>query len=351
MNPIAEPVASAVRRECALCGNRGEVIHRHQRDRLFGAAGSWNFRRCADRGCGLIWLDPLPSAEELKAAYRSYYTHAQTHSERRGFLGKLLTKMEQEYWSAEFGYSRGRPSPGRFLGQLLKLFPLRRRAADGAVRHLRAVPQGCLLDVGCGSGEWLLSMRKRGWKVFGTDFDQQAVDLAAGSGLDVRCGTLADLNFAPESFDAITLSHVIEHVPDPTGTLAECGRLLKPGGQLVIYTPNGASLSHRAFKGNWRGLEPPRHLQIFSAQSLRRVLEQAGFQKITFRPIVAQSVVYESVMLGWGYSDFTRSTRRKWTAAGISRLFNLLELCLVAWAPSVADCINALAVKEARIGP
>jgi 2-polyprenyl-3-methyl-5-hydroxy-6-metoxy-1,4-benzoquinol methylase len=74
------------------------------------------------------------------------------------------------------------------------------------------------------------------------------------------------------------MNHVIEHVHDPVALMAECARILKPGGSLVIVTPNIESYGHRVFGAFWRGLEPPRHLHIFSLSALTRCAERAGFR-------------------------------------------------------------------------
>jgi hypothetical protein len=73
------------------------------------------------------------------------------------------------------------------------------------------------------------------------------------------------------------MGNVIEHVYDPAGLLVFCHRILAPGGRIVVVTPNARSLGHAYFKQDWRGLEPPRHLQIFTQQSLRKALTESGF--------------------------------------------------------------------------
>jgi SAM-dependent methyltransferase len=70
---------------------------------------------------------------------------------------------------------------------------------------------------------------------------------------------------------------VIEHLHDPLTMLLECRRVLKPGGTLVIATPNSASLGHRTFKSDWVSLDPPRHLVLFDPPTMRRLLDEAGF--------------------------------------------------------------------------
>ena len=336
--------------KCTLCGCEGRLVYSKQKDRLFGATGSWDFKICSNRECGLIWLDPMPINEDLGKAYANYYTHAVGGSVRRvGVLKKIRALAQDGYWANEYNYKiASKPFVARALGRLLYLSPIHRREADGSVRCLPAVPQGRLLDVGCGSGEWLLAMRQRGWTVEGVDFDESAVKLARQVGLKVESGSLEEQNYPDDYFDAVTLNHVIEHVPDPVRTLAECARILKPTGKLVLFTPNSASLGHLLFKECWRGLEPPRHLHIFSTWSMRRTLAAAGFQEVTILPFIVTSVIYQSLLLRWGRTDFTNGTPRNWPAWGITRLFKILELCLLPWNPSLGDCVIAVAVKTGR---
>ena len=141
----------------------------------------------------------------------------------------------------------------------------------------KAGDRGRLLDVGCGNGRFLAQMRKLGWEVVGVEPDPEAVRIAKERfGLEVFQGTLEEAGFPDNSFDAITMNHVIEHVPDPIRLLAECRRVLKPGGKLVVVTPNIWSLGRRLFGEHWRGWEVPRHLFLFSPKSLRTCAERAG---------------------------------------------------------------------------
>jgi len=94
--------------------------------------------------------------------------------------------------------------------------------------------------------------------------------------LTVVTGGIEEGGFADDLFDAVSVFHVIEHVHDPAALLRKCARVLRPGGLLVITTPNLHSLGHRWFRENWRGLEPPRHLHIFSSLALMELVTRAG---------------------------------------------------------------------------
>jgi SAM-dependent methyltransferase len=127
-------------------------------------------------------------------------------------------------------------------------------------------------------------MRALGWDVQGVEPDPRAAVLARDAyKLPVLIGTLQEARLPEASFDAITMSHVIEHVPDPWLLLKECCRLLKEDGRLVLLTPNIRSLGHRLFRRSWLNLDPPRHLQLFSIKTLRRAARQTGLVIKTLR--------------------------------------------------------------------
>jgi 2-polyprenyl-3-methyl-5-hydroxy-6-metoxy-1,4-benzoquinol methylase len=332
--------------KCVLCGGDGEVIYTGLQDRLFEASGSWNFKRCSNRKCRLIWLDPMPLKEDLVKAYTKYYTHTFGSPSNELTSIKRIYKLAQRgYWANRYGYKNGVPALARMLGKLVYLLPVRRMGLDADVKFLRARPCGRLLDVGCGSGEWLIFMQELGWQAEGVDFDECALEAATKKGLQVRCGALEQQDFAIGSFDAVILNHVIEHVPDPEGTLSECWRILKPGGILVVCTPNGASLGHKLFGKGWRGLEPPRHLHVLSGESMQRLAQKAGFHSVSIRPVIAKSIIYESILLSRGHRVSDAAIQRRWLIEGFARLFNCIELCLLWWKPSVSDCLAAIAVK------
>lgn len=162
------------------------------------------------------------------------------------------------------------------------LYPGLGEHLDLMIRYLSvsAEHQDCLLDVGCGDGEALDILRLLGWQVVGVELDGKAVAAARARDLDVRHGDLAAAGFANDSFDVVTSSHVIEHVHDPLAFLIEQKRVLKTGGRLVAVTPNARGWTHTRYGGNWRPLEPPRHLVIFTPASLKVLAVAAGLSQV-----------------------------------------------------------------------
>ncbi|MBC7260975.1 MAG: class I SAM-dependent methyltransferase, partial [Chloroflexi bacterium] len=267
-----EGVRAVKAERCMLCGSEGRALYSDLRDRLFGAPGVWSLMEC--RRCQLVWLDPRPISEDVGKLYCQYFTH-QVVEAPRGALSDLKKSVKESVLRCSFGY----PIDGShtIMEKVLSRIGPLREIVGGSVMWLRGEDRGRLLDVGCGNGMFLERMRQLGWEVAGVEPDAAAVAVAREKmGLDVFQGSLEDAKFPDEHFDAITMNHVIEHVPDPIGTLKECCRVLKPGGKLVVVTPNIGSMGYQVFGEHWRGLEVPRHLHIFSPQSLRAAAERAG---------------------------------------------------------------------------
>ncbi len=257
---------------CYLCGRPGQILFTALRDRLFSAPGTWTLRYCSrDR---LAWLDPRPIAEDIGKLYAEYVTHA-APQEPVGRWSHLLGSIRNSILVGAFGYHF--EDVNLALQWVASRIPPLRDAVGGSVMWLRASDGARLLDIGCGGGHFLARMRDLGWKVVGVEPDEAAVKVARDHfGLDARCATLETAGFEDASFDAVTMHHVIEHMADPIELLRESNRVLKVGGKLVVVTPNMESLGRRWFGKAWLHWDPPRHLLLFSPQSLRRCVEQAG---------------------------------------------------------------------------
>ena len=268
----------------------------------------------------------MPLAEDLAKAYRDYYTHGQApipeptvqggpviqpsasgplvrELQRFGKalvrpfrdMGRSLVRaillggpaqadLDSDYLSVRFGGSRS--FRARWRAALLAFRPSHRAELDFLQMYLSDRPGGRLLEVGCGDG-WLLSLlAARGWQTEGLDFDPRAVEAARSRGLEVRLGPIGEQGYPDGGFDAVVMVHVLEHVPDPLELLQACHRVLRPGGSLVIITPNVDGFGHRWFQGDWRGLEPPRHLHVFTMRALRKIAADAGFGSVDCRATI-----------------------------------------------------------------
>jgi 2-polyprenyl-3-methyl-5-hydroxy-6-metoxy-1,4-benzoquinol methylase len=258
---------------CYLCGTPGTLLYENLTDRLFGAPGTWNFKQCTNVSCGLIWLDPMPLESDIGKAYKTYYTHsAQSTTSESGIerIKAMLIRFYETLWRFTAVYSERQEVELMYLGR---------------------VPPGRVLEIGCGDGRSLAALRDRGWEVHGLDLDEKAVATARQTfGLPVLCSSIGSAGFADEEFDAVVMSHVIEHVHDPIGLLRESIRVLKPGGHLVVITPNTNGWGHRKFGSSWIGMDRPRHLMLFTRFTLERLGKMCGLRDTKSWTTAARSV-------------------------------------------------------------
>ena len=258
---------------CPACASPNRtLLYEGLADRLFGVApGAWRMFRCAD--CGCAYLDPRPTEASIGRAYSTYYTHG---VEPPPALSGPRQTLLNSYLNARWGYALRPALPvGRLIGRLV---PLRSAVADRELRHQRNGRGARLLDVGAGNGAYVAYARRFGWEAEGIDPDAAGVATARDLGIPVGLGTLADMeDTATGTFASVTLSHVIEHLHDPETQLRRIHRLLAPDGHVWIATPNLEALGHRLFRRDWVGLDPPRHLVLFTTDSLRSLLERTGF--------------------------------------------------------------------------
>ena len=260
MASISEP-------SCYLCGTRGVLLYAGLSDQWLGTPGKWDLKSCPNPDCGLYWLDPMPSKEDIGKAYCSYFTHPDyDHGGER--------KMD---WFSFFLLKVHKPLYKLFEHVIgLRNAEKRWRKEVDLMFLNDAPPGGRLLDVGCGKGDLLARLLHRGWTVEGLEVDGEAAAYArTNHGLKVHVGALEGQRFPDDVFDAVTMNHVIEHVHDPIALIRESLRVLKPGGRLVLATPNSQGLGCKKFGRHWSHLDPPRHLHLFTKKNLKECVAKA----------------------------------------------------------------------------
>ena len=275
---LKQQIRTQQKSNCSCCNSTGTYLYQGLQDRLFGALGTWSLKRCDNKQCELLWLDPAPISEDLPIAYQNYYTHGKNRLIKKSIYSRLAAG----YRAFQHSYRVAQTSSiQRGLGCALAFFNFFKESMDYPFVYFKQLPKGRLLELGVGSGDTLKLFSNWGWQVEGLDFDPEAVKHAVSQGLKVYQGDVFSQNYANNSYDAIFSSHVLEHVPDPKALMKESLRILKSGGIFVAVTPNASSKLHRFFKSNWRGLEPPRHLNIFTSGALLLAAKNAGLKKIT----------------------------------------------------------------------
>ena len=233
---------------CDFCGSEAATLIMSGPDLLEGLPGHFQFVRC--ESCGLLRQNPRLDWEELSGYYPpDYVSHAsQIAAQTRG-----LKRFGQRY---------------------------------GHWKRVRLVakykPAGRWLDVGCGSG---LNLQEahfwNQWELSGLEpVTAMAEYTSQQLGIPVFNTTIENFSAEAESYDIITLWDVLEHLPNPSEAISKISRLLKPGGILVLSTPNLASLDHRWFKDAWIGYDLPRHLNLFPPALLNELLKKNGLTPI-----------------------------------------------------------------------
>jgi SAM-dependent methyltransferase len=198
--------------------------------------------------CRCLFLNPMPDSGEIASFYPPNY-----------------------WWAAS------RPGGLKKLETIYRTIALRDHIAfiTRSVKGRRGLE---LLDVGCGSGTLLALLKRRGFRVRGVDFSAEASAIAKlENDVDVAIGALDEVHFPDQSFDVVTLFHVMEHVTNPRDVLREVSRILKPQGVVILQVPNIESWQFRIFGPKWYGLDIPRHVIDYSKNSMLKLLGDSGF--------------------------------------------------------------------------
>jgi 2-polyprenyl-3-methyl-5-hydroxy-6-metoxy-1,4-benzoquinol methylase len=230
-----------------------------------------------------VYLFPQPAAETIAGFYPDAYM---VYDEN--VRVKPRKPLELAVLRYRYHYSMLKPAlPWRLLAPLVAWFAYR--------ENIDYRPQGRLLDIGCGNGRFLQRMRAIGWNVQGVEFNAGAVGVCRRDGLEVFHGDIEAAAFADNSFDVITARHVIEHVPDPHSFMREIARLLKPGGRLLVRTPNSLALARPWFGTEWYANDVPRHLLLFSPHNLQQLARRHGLRPVQIRTLTSPKIILNSI--------------------------------------------------------
>jgi ubiquinone/menaquinone biosynthesis C-methylase UbiE len=186
---------------------------------------------------------------------------------------------------------------------------IQRRLRQVMAHVEQTTPVGRCLDIGCGPGLFVQVAEERGWESWGVELNENAVEWANEHISDrVRCGTTESIAWPDEYFDCVTIFDVIEHLADPRADLREVWRVLRPGGMLVIVTPDAGAWVTNALGAHWLEMKRvPEHLQFFSVTGLSRLLAACGFDSIewhsmgkitTVRMVLADLQFYSKSVFG-----------------------------------------------------
>ena len=204
--------------------------------------------RCVN--CGLVYLNPMPTSEELKQYYEEDYDF-------------ILHRNSQHYLKGSESIKR-------------ELF-----------EYEKYVKKGRLLDVGCGTGNYVFRAQELGWESYEIEISRIYSDFLRNElGLNVMNVSIEEVNFSSNYFDVVVLNHVLEHLFDPKNMLKKIYGFLKKGGILAIYIPNELeSLYSTLMLDNLLfyfqpGERPTDHLYFFNKKTIQLLLRTTGFKII-----------------------------------------------------------------------
>lgn len=215
-----------------------------------------NFELLLDEELQLLKTSPQPSLEKLPSYYESddYISHTDG---KRSLFEKIY----------------------HFI---------KRKAIRDKVRLIRSLQnqKGSLLDIGAGTGDFLLEAKKQHWNTIGIEPSEKAKGIAIQKGI-AFAENLASL--PDHSFDVITMWHVLEHVPDLENQIAVLKRLLKPNGTIIIAVPNFKSYDAKYYGAYWAAYDVPRHLWHFSKTAIEKLFRKQNIKLVKVLPMVFDS--------------------------------------------------------------
>ena len=221
---------------CRVCGAK-ETPH-------YAKKNGFDLYKCPH--CGLIFVWPVP--DTTKRIYDQEY-----------FSG---ARFGHGYVDYDVDKQAMKPTFAKYIEMLEKFLGRR----------------GFLLDIGAATGFFINMAKQRGWQVAGVEISEFAAAKGREKGLDVRAGTLATTGFSDNSFDAVSMLDVIEHVPDPEAELKLIHKALKPGGLLLINNPDAGSWYAKIMGPRWHAVIPPEHLVLFNKKNLPMLLRGCGYE-------------------------------------------------------------------------
>ncbi len=208
------------------------------------------------KNCTLRFTQNAPDSDEIGVYYQSenYISHSDTNK-------RLVNKM----------YHQVRK---RTIAKKKKLVELKTGNGNGNI-----------LDIGCGTGTFLSTMKRGGWQITGLEPDRNARRKALEL-YDLHLEPPEELFLLPhKSFDAITMWHVLEHVHDLHAYINQIKNILKPGGIFFIAVPNYTCFEEEIYKEFWAAYDVPRHLYHFSPASMKELLTTHGLKVISEKPM------------------------------------------------------------------
>ena len=228
--------------KCPWCDSEKTQIHLWLKDEFLS---NEEFQIIECLHCGLLFTEPRPSKDKIGEYYKSeeYYSHQEN---KKGFIPKIYERVKAINLKHKYKLA----TEGKSLGTLL--------------------------DIGCGVGDFIHTAEQHGWQCTGVEPSEDAKAIAKKR-IKGEIHSSEDLEQIPnETFDIITMWHVLEHVDDIKWQVAQLQRLIKKDGRIVIAVPNYKSYDADYYKEKWAAYDVPRHLNHFNKDTLVKIFKTNG---------------------------------------------------------------------------
>lgn len=237
---------------CPWCESENAQLHIELKD-LFLTQEHFKIRECKE--CGLLFTTPRPNKNEIGRYYKSeeYYSHQEN---KKGFIPKVYEKVKS-----------------------INLKNKYKMTTEGKVK-------GNALDIGCGVGDFLHTMEQHDWECTGVEPSEEAKAIAKKRIKAQVLSSEEQNNLPDNSFDIITMWHVLEHVDALRWQIQQLYRLCKPGGRIVIALPNYKSYDGQYYKAEWAAYDVPRHLNHFNKETLIKIFAENQLKHVKTEKLV-----------------------------------------------------------------
>jgi len=238
--------------KCKICNNKTIVKYKGLFDDRHGYPGKFNLLECVD--CGFIQTNPRLNNQQISGIYSKYYPRQDVDIKSVRTAGENMPAIDK----------------------------IRKKGLIGTC-HFHTKKGEKVLDIGSGVGYSLVEIKALGGKAWGLDPDDNSSKVANKLKLNFHKGFIDDCPFERNSFDLITASQVLEHIPNPLRFLKTAKKFLKPNGRILLSFPNTGALYQKLWGQKWLHWHIPYHLNHFNRKSFETLVNQSGLRTISIK--------------------------------------------------------------------
>lgn len=264
---------------CPICSSTSQLPWSNAHDLLTQLSDQeFIYSICGD--CNVLYMSRRPIESEVSFFYRGDYHPYQSEGRTAYLIENNLTKLKRVIKQCVF-----------FLNPNINIRRQYQKYYHTNGRGLN------FLDFGCGAGKQLNYLKKFQWNTVGVDFSPIAVETVVRNGHQGHLVNDFSQSEIHDFFDLVRMNHVVEHLYYPHEVLSGIAKKMKGGAILHIAVPNPAGISAKVFKGNWHGLDCPRHVILYSPKAMIDLLHANGFSKC----VVLQETITKDFVRSLGY--------------------------------------------------